>query len=199
MKAKVGGTSVRRDLAIAVGLLVGGAHVGCSNASPSASPNCDVQGGLHAQGGACVAQELPPAQNSTVPSNAIGFSRDVQPIFTHYCGVVGCHVSGSPTGGLNLAPGFAYGQLVGVAATGIAKLPSDGMSILRVVPNDLDHSYLHIKISGDALKALQMSVTPDLVGRLGTLMPAEQTGSTLDSDQIGVIDNWILAGAVGDP
>jgi hypothetical protein len=169
---------------------------GCSNSSPpSADPACDSDGGARPQGGFCIVAEVSPESDAAAPQG-VSFSRDVQPILTHYCGVVGCHVSGSPTGGLNLAPGFAFDQLVDAQPPEIQALPDDGGAVYYVAPGDLDHSYLHIKIHPDLFMVLKNTVPTAAQGRLGTEMPAKSTGSVLDQNtQVGVIDQWIQTGA----
>ncbi len=64
-----------------------------------------------------------PSMTEAVFKTNVSFSIDVQgAIFANDCGVVGCHVPGSPTGGLILAPGFAYAQIVNVPnAQGLTK------------------------------------------------------------------------------
>jgi hypothetical protein len=143
-----------------------------------------------------VVTELPAALDASVPAEGVSFSRDVQPVLTHYCGVVGCHVSGSPTGALNLAPGFAYDQLFDAQPPELQALPNEGGPLYYVAPGDLAHSYLSIKINPDAFSALKNSVPMANQGRLGTEMPAKATGSVLDQDaQVGLINQWIMMGA----
>ena len=175
----------------------------CSTSSGAqGDPTCDTDGGARLQGGFCLVAELPSEIDATVASDAsdasdgVSFSRDVQPLLTHYCGVVGCHVSGSPTGGLNLAPGFAYDQLLDAQPGELQVLPNEGGALYYVAAGDLPHSYLHIKIHPEFFALLKDAEPPALQGRLGSEMPAKSTGSILDpATQIGLIDQWIDAGA----
>jgi hypothetical protein len=123
------------------------------------------------------------------------FSLNVQPIFTHDCGVVGCHVPGNPTGGLILAPGFAYGALVGVPALEMAGLAIDGGTVAYVSPGDPGDSFLSIKIDANLLAAVKAGQPPAVAPKLGTLMPAPSTGSTLTQAELATITSWIAQGA----
>ena len=42
----------------------------------------------------------------------ISFARDVQPVFTQYCALSGCHDAVTRQSNLNLAPGSAYQSLM---------------------------------------------------------------------------------------
>jgi hypothetical protein len=164
--------------------------LGCSTSSPSAtSPVCD--GGVAQQGAFCAITEVPENVNA---GPGVSLSRDVQPILNHYCVVVGCHVSGNPVGGLNLAPGFAYGQLVDAAPGETTRLP-DGDPLYYVAAGDVAHSYLHYKIHPELIAWLKDA---EAEASLGTEMPAQATGSffSQDEDAQAVIDEWIEAGAL---
>ncbi len=63
----------------------------------------------------------------------VSFHRDIQPIFSASC--AGCHPTAYPY--LDLRPGHAYDQLVGIA-------PPNAPSYERVVPGKPDLSYLLI-------------------------------------------------------
>jgi hypothetical protein len=123
------------------------------------------------------------------------FSLDVQPIFTHDCGVVGCHVPGNPTGGLILAPGFAYAKLVGVPAAEASAFQLDGGTVNYITPGDPGDSFLDIKINAGLLAAVKASLPASVAGRLGTQMPAPSTGSTLTQTELTTIASWIAQGA----
>jgi hypothetical protein len=126
----------------------------------------------------------------------VSFSLNVQPIFTHDCGVVGCHVPGNPTGGLILAEGFAYAQIVGVnALEALGAFQLDGGAVDYINPGDPSDSYLNIKINAPLLSALKASLPASVGGRLGTQMPAPSTGSTLSQADLATISNWIVQGA----
>jgi hypothetical protein len=164
--------------------------LGCSTSSPSApSPVCD--GGVTQQGTFCVITEIPENVNA---GPGVSLSRDVQPIFNHYCVVVGCHVSGNPVGGLNLAPGFAYDQLVDAAPGEITRLPN-GDPLYYVAAGDVEHSYLYYKIHLERFFGLKDA---EAEASLGTEMPAKTTGSffSQDQDAQATIDEWIKEGAL---
>ncbi|WP_313802430.1 hypothetical protein [Sphingobium sp.] len=112
---------------------------------------------------------MPAAKSPTAAS----FSKDVLPIFQRRC--VACHVTGSEPGGMSLAPGLAYAQLVGKASTESA-LP-------RVKAGKPDASYLLHKLQG----------TQASVGGKGARMPFG--GPYLDDASIAKIRAWIAAGA----
>jgi hypothetical protein len=115
-------------------------------------------------------------------STNVSFALNVQPIFSDDCGVVGCHVPGSPTGGLILAAGFSYAQLVNVAAP-------EAPTLNLVTPTDPTDSFLAVKINYNGLFSTK--------GK-GSLMPAPSTGSTLSPGEINTIANWIAQGAVNN-
>jgi hypothetical protein len=104
------------------------------------------------------------------------FEVNVLPILVHDCAVVGCHVTGIQPAGLNLAPAFAYDQLVGVTA----RL---GNPKKRVEPGFPEDSFLWDKLNGT------------LVAGQGAPMPAPQTGNTLTPSEKQLIESWILEGA----
>jgi hypothetical protein len=177
-------------LFFALGMAGGPLWLGCSTSSPSTTPPvCD--GGVQTQGTFCAITESP---ENVIAGPGISLSRDIQPIFNHYCVVVGCHVSGNPVGALNLAPGFAYDQLVDAAPGETAELP-DGDPLYYVVAGDLDHSYLHYKIHPDLFAWLKDA---EAEAQLGTEMPAKATGSffSQNPDAQAAIDDWIEAGAL---
>ncbi len=118
---------------------------------------------------------------NTVEANGtilVSFSRQLQVTFSTYCAVSGCHVPGNPTGGLALAPGFAYQNLVNVPSR---EYPTD----MRVNPGDPSHSYLYLKVSEN----------PPPVG---WQMPAPATGSVLTAAEKQRISDWISQGAVNN-
>jgi hypothetical protein len=122
------------------------------------------------------------------------FSLDVQSVLTKDCGVVGCHVPGNPTGGLILAPGFAYAQIVDVPAGEMNGVQLDGGTVNYITPGDPADSYLNIKINAGLLAALKASLGA-AGGRTGSQMPAPSTGSTLTTSELTAIATWIQQGA----
>jgi hypothetical protein len=88
-----------------------------------------------------------------------------------------CHTTSggrTPPQGLNLDPGMAYGNLVGVASR-------EKPALQRVAPGDPENSYLIHKLEGRA----------DIVGMR---MP-RTAGPFLTEGQIMVIRRWIALGA----
>ncbi len=64
-------------------------------------------------------------------------------VFNTSCAVSGCHAGASPQQGLDLSPGVAGANLIGVDSR---ELPS----FKRVDPGNPDDSYLVMKIEGDS-------------------------------------------------
>jgi hypothetical protein len=145
----------------------------------------------------------------------VSFAQNVEPIFNHNCGVVGCHVPGNPSGNLVLAKGFAYDAIVNVRASEAtnvalkpdASLPADmdaGLTTLDsgasavtldyVVPGDPADSFLNIKTHVAALNALSAALS----GQVGTSMPAPATGTTLSQAELDAIQTWIQQGAANN-
>jgi hypothetical protein len=162
--------------------------LGCSTSSSSAGPAPEAGpppptcgDGTRLEGDLCVAAEEA-SDDASVTST---FSTDVEPILDRYCGVVGCHVPGGATGGLILAPGYAYASLLTDAA------PPEARSfpgLLYVAPGDPDASFLSVKIHAERLMQLQAATDAGL----GSLMPPPQTQSSIGDADIDKIDNWIL-------
>ena len=175
-------------LCVVVVSSIGAAWLGCSSSSP-ASPPAHVDSGpppacgdgTAIEGGLCVVSEEQPAVDGSTST----FSTDVEPILNRYCGVVGCHVPGGATGGLILAPGYAYASLLVDAAPPEARSFS---GIRYVTPGDLDASFLSIKIHAQRLMELQGYTDAGL----GTYMPPPQTQSSIGDADIGKIDDWIV-------
>lgn len=109
------------------------------------------------------------------PLPEVVFEDDVQPLLNANCT---CHLAGSsgmmtaPT--LNLNPGSAHANLVGVAAVG-------GPGSL-VEAGSVEDSYLWHKVNGTHLDA----------GGAGDKMPP---AVDLDADQLLVLEAWIASGA----
>ena len=113
-----------------------------------------------------------PASASTSTSN-VSFARDIQPIFSR---CTGCHSNANASGGLSLEAGSAFKNLVNVKSTESA--------LNRVTPGAPDKSYLINKLIG----------TQGQVGGKGAQMPL--SGPHLQQDQITLIQQWILQGAL---
>lgn len=110
------------------------------------------------------------AQDLTIKENP-DFVKDIQPIFSRSCVMAGCH-DHSGMAGLDLSPGEAYSQLVGVQST-------SETDKTRVIPEDAENSYLVIKLEG------RQSV--------GARMPRGRVA--LPEEHIQTIRNWIDKGA----
>lgn len=104
-----------------------------------------------------------------------GFGARVVPILTQRC--VMCHVDGGALGELSLYPD-PWSRLVGVAST---------QSPLKLVEAGApEKSYLYAKLLG----------THDKVGGSGLRMPVQQ--EPLSADELEMIRQWILKGALND-
>jgi hypothetical protein len=110
----------------------------------------------------------PPDPNAT-------FTRVQGEVFSVSCALSGCHSGASPTGGMNLTAGVAYGNIVRVPSTERADLH-------RIEPGDPDRSYMVKKLRGD----------PDIVGS-----PMPLIGSISAAQRQLVID-WVRRGAPND-
>ena len=111
---------MRMPGAVGIALLALGVLTGCAGTGG---------GGSSAPPATC----KPPAGGAT-----ISFVNNIQPIFTRSCALPACHIPPIPGGGLDLTPGKAYGQIVGVKST--------EQALLRVKKGDPDKSYLVLKI-----------------------------------------------------
>jgi hypothetical protein len=116
----------------------------------------------------------PTEPGSVPPGSALSFSQIQGQIFTPSCAKAGCHAASSGAGGMVLAAGVSYAQIVGRPA------PEDPQLDL-VKPGDPNDSYLVRKIRGD----------PDITG---SRMPLDGP-PYLTPQQIAGIEGWIQAGA----
>jgi hypothetical protein len=108
------------------------------------------------------------------PPVVVSFAADVQPIFSSRC--TSCHSGAFPSGGLSLAVGLAYGNIVSVAS---GQVPA----LTRVLPSDASSSYLYRKIT-------------NAMGIVGAPMPF---GSyPMPSGEIDTIEDWINQGALNN-
>ena len=116
----------------------------------------------------------PPAPTRVVKANP-SLANDIQEIFNRLgCSGGSCH-GAAQSAGLNLgSASAAFTSLVGVSAT--------SESIVRVIPNDADNSYLVIKLEG------RQSV--------GARMPLG--GGMIDTVDLNNIKNWINTGAANN-
>jgi mono/diheme cytochrome c family protein len=104
---------------------------------------------------------------------AFTFSRIQAEVFTPSCALAGCHAADSAEGGMVLAAGRSYAEIVNRSST-------ENPSLDRVEPGDSERSYLLKKLRGD----------PDITGER---MPLG--GPPLTREQIDGIAAWIRAGA----
>lgn len=113
--------------------------------------------------------------NEKSGATLVSFKTNIQPIFTKNC-VTECHGGTTPLQNMNLSPGFAYSNIVGVDS-----LEKPGMP--RVKAGDAAGSYLYAKVVGDVA-----IIT-------GSPMPASASLPTSDKD---LIKNWINQGALNN-
>lgn len=92
-------------------------------------------------------------------------------VFSTSCAVSGCHLGSSAPHGLDLSPGSAGDNLVGVDSD---QLPA----FKRVQPGNPDDSYLMMKIEGDSRI-------------VGGRMPLGR--SPLSGEQISLVREWIAS------
>ncbi len=110
--------------------------------------------------------------SATTAPPAVDYEGEIQPIWDERCS---CHTQGGGAGGLSLAAGSSYDNLVLVPAVGGAQV--------RVFPGLPDESYLWRKLSA----------TPPEAGGSGPPMPLG--GPPLAADDLDLIEAWILANA----
>jgi len=168
------------DGMVAINELIGGVGDALGNGAPCRALDLNGDGmvtiselvtAVNMALGGCPATPTP-----TVTAAAM-FDEIQRNIFSPRCAIATCHNPASKTGNLNLAPGSAYDQLVGVAPT-VDTAREAGL--LRVDPGHPENSFLLIKLTGP---------TPDQ----GSRMPL--TGPLLTDAEIGLIRAWIAQGA----
>ena len=104
------------------------------------------------------------------------FANDVQPIFTLRCATSSCHTLATHQAGLNLAPGYAYDQIVDRRAR-------FRPTWKRILPFKADSSFLIETLYSDTTRHPEISRMP--LGR-----------EPLTPNQIETIVNWVNQGAV---
>jgi hypothetical protein len=126
--------------------------------------------------GTALTPSLPPSEECAVVYDGT-FAAIQDVIFArHGCMAVACHGS-AQSGGLDLRPDAAYGELIDVPASGVA-MP-------RVYPGDNDRSYLWLKLAAKTV--------PGSVEIGGSPMPIGET--TLSEDELELLRLWIKNGA----
>jgi hypothetical protein len=112
-----------------------------------------------------------PACTPAAGGPAVTLEGDIQPVLNERCVV--CHITGAANAGLNMQPGMAFDNLVGVA--------SSESALKRIEPGDPDKSYLVHKIRGTHVG----------VGGSGAQMPMGQ--SPLETELQDLIVAWVAA------
>jgi hypothetical protein len=115
------------------------------------------------------------AEPDKAGSGAPSFNREIQPIFDANCVV--CHQAAGASGALNLEAGAAYLSIV--------SRKSEESALPRITPGKPEDSYLIRKLEGTHVQ----------VGGSGEQMPPM---GPLDGAFIGLIRNWVTAGAKSD-
>ena len=138
-------------------------------APPTATPTA---------GDAGPTRTAPPTSNPTATPRAVTFQQLQDDIFTPRCATQFCHSQQARSGGLVLQAGAAFAGLVGAPPTNNAARAG---GLLRVDPFAPENSFLLLKLSQPSS------------GTYGSRMPL--TGTPLSEAEIGLIRDWILAGA----
>lgn len=103
------------------------------------------------------------------------FARVQTELFDVSCAFSGCHASAAPQAGMDLSPGAAYSNIVGVTST-------QRNDLQRIAPFSPDASYMVKKLRAD----------PDIIGS-----PMPLTGQ-LSGEQLQLLVDWVLRGAPDD-
>lgn len=115
------------------------------------------------------------ADTSKKSTEAISFSKQIQPILTKNCATEDCHVGPKPAKKLDLSEGKSYQNMVNVVSREAPKLKI-------VTPAKPEVSYLIDKLTGNQDE--------------GDRMPSGK--KALPKSEIELIKKWILAGALAD-
>ena len=111
------------------------------------------------------------------------WDRVAQIIDENGCAAPGaCHSAARADGGLVLEPEHAYDELVGVPCSNPG---ADDTGLLRVVPDDVENSFLWTKVT-----------LPSYSPLYGDPMPV--VGPSLSDDERDILKRWIEAGAPRD-
>jgi hypothetical protein len=116
---------------------------------------------------------------STAPAPTL--SEIERAIFVPRCNTAGCHDVTGKAGSLDLTPGTAYGQLVGVPARNVGALDE---GLVRVVAGRSDESFLVRKLESHLPVAY------------GVRMPIG--GEPLTTAEVELVRAWVDAGAKDD-
>jgi hypothetical protein len=120
-------------------------------------------------------------RDSRTQSASSTFERIQNEVFTQSCALQSCHGSNAKAGSLVLEAGASYSALVNTAPANPA---ANGAGKKRILPGNLDRSFLWNKISAQ------------LMSGEGASMPfGANPFISLNSELTEVIRKWILAGA----
>ena len=125
-------------------------------------------------------------QPESSPSGGVALFGMIQSeIFDQACTSGACHSSANRAGGLSLAAGESYDQLVNVDPENST---ARAAGLKRVAPGSEAQSFLLDKLSGN------------LVSGEGSIMPLGTSGlSATQPDEFELIREWIVEGAPRDP
>ena len=134
--------------------------------------------------------------DTPLPVESGYFHEQVRPIFenaNNKCS--GCHSETGPSAGMSLGGHISSAEIV----KGLVNQPAiDGGQFLLVVPGDPDHSWIYLKAAGLAPNAGCTATNGGLC--ITAVMPPNGSGATtVTSDQLAIIRQWILDGAQGPP
>ena len=110
------------------------------------------------------------------------FANAVQPVLTERCAYAGCHAGSFPAFDLDLSPGTAWAELVGMPS-------QEGGKLLRVRPGSIAKSFMARKIVGKGLRLANGSLMPQGCPGVPPL-----GGCLSDAERYAVLA-WIQAGA----
>ena len=112
------------------------------------------------------------------------FSTNVQPLFTQYCALSGCHAQTPGPGNLNLAAGNSYIQLINITAVQPVTCISGAVTTIASV-----------RVNA-ALADPYKSVLMHRLEATCNVLPQMPSGNPpLEMGQIDIIRNWISSGA----
>jgi hypothetical protein len=126
---------------------------------------------------ACGSVKSPTEPEEPGGGTALTFAQIQAQVFTPSCAKSGCHDAATASGGMVLAAGRSYAEIVN-------RVSSERSTLDRIEPGDPERSYLVKKLRGD----------PDIAG---SRMPLDRPGG-LPQDQIDGIIAWVRAGAPND-
>ena len=122
--------------------------------------------------------------DSPLPVEHGYFHETVRPILEQICS--GCHGDASPQANMSLGGHISSADIV----KGLVNVTTSyGGQFKRIVPNNINQSWLYLKVSGMAMNA-------NCTGANCNTEVMPPTGQvTLTQDQLAIIANWINMGA----